>query len=103
MTTKNNDPSPRGREWETLVTKHRELNDLLGAFDDLPDCPDEMSSTQVASLVNRMYDFHHGPLIGANWMLDIVTSHAAYDALPGSSSIDKNETEGAPYATRRDS
>ncbi len=26
MITKNNDPSPRGREWETLVTKHRELN-----------------------------------------------------------------------------
>ena len=63
-TTKNNDSSPSG--WETLVTKHtRELNDLLGAYDDLPECTDEMSSTQVASLVNRMHDFHHGPSIGA--------------------------------------
>ena len=76
MTTKNNDPSPIGtKEWETLVTKHRELNDLLGAYADLPEYTAEMSST-LQGIANL-----------TNWMLNKILSHKALDALPGSSSI----------------
>ena len=100
MTTKNNDPSPIGtKEWETLVTKHRELNDLLGAFDDLPEYPDEI---EFASLVNRMYDFHHGPLPQKKSdMEDLSCVSESDDNDDNDESDSDDETEGAPISYKK--
>ena len=73
----------------TIRTMHRELNDLLGAYADLPEYTAEMSSTlqDIANLTN--------------WMLNKILSHKALDALPGSSSIGKDETKGAPISYKK--
>jgi hypothetical protein len=72
-----------------MVTKHRELNDILGAYADLPECTAKMSSTlqDIANLTN--------------WMLNKILSHKALDALSGSSSIGKDETKGAPIGYKK--